>query len=704
MTRRVVVAVMVVSLALAALVGWSAHSIRQSRSELIEHFGDQSMHRLDEIATLVREDVQGVQRDLVFTTRLVETAPALDHTERELRALLTIVKQYRRADVFDAAGRQVETEIDDGAGRPFRTATFQRAIADSARRARVLPPGGLDVSPPVLGDHDDWYRVFTMPLRDGSGAHLGCLALLVDMQAIFARLQLLGSPTKRLLVLGSTGEPAPDTRPELARAIMAAPRDPRATPKLATMLTALRQGGRGSLRIDGDEAARLGLPPFPAIGAYEPIDGPAGRWAIASIGSTSTLQTHERALLTRVTVTSAMAALALVALGIFVVVSARQAQAMRERIRHAEALEQLSEQNRRILDNIPVGVVTLGRDGRIRSLNRTLRDRLPPAGELRTLGDAFPRLSPAARGMVQELVDEAQSSGRVRTLARQRVRLFDDEGEFRLHAVPLGDGDGQVATVLVIEDLTEIESLTRQLLRAEKLATVGILGAGIAHEIGTPLGVIRARAEFILGKLGREHSQASGLETIVRQSDHVTRVIAQLLDFSRTRPATVRRVDVEAVAGAVADLVRFQADKRGVEVVVEVAAGTPAVAADSDQLQQVLVNLVLNAIDASDRASRVAVQVRADGADGAGAAVRIDVVDRGCGIPEDHRHQVFDPFFTTKKRGQGTGLGLTVAAHIVRSHGGRIELESERARGTRVTLLWPRATVEPIQDDVAVAR
>jgi len=125
-----------------------------------------------------------------------------------------------------------------------------------------------------------------------------------------------------------------------------------------------------------------------------------------------------------------------------------------------------------------------------------------------------------------------------------------------------------------------------------------------------------------------------------------------------------------------------------VELVFEVAPGTGPLSADPDQLQQVLVNLILNACDASAEGEKVRIAA-APGDDG---FVRITVSDGGCGIAPEHMNAVFDPFFTTKKRGEGTGLGLSIAASIVRNHGGQINLESAPGRGTQVTILWPDAT------------
>jgi signal transduction histidine kinase len=176
------------------------------------------------------------------------------------------------------------------------------------------------------------------------------------------------------------------------------------------------------------------------------------------------------------------------------------------------------------------------------------------------------------------------------------------------------------------------------------------------------------------------------MRVIIDEIDRVTRTIRQLLDFSRFKPALVRSCAVDPAVRAVVELLRFEADRRKVTLTVSIPGPVPPVAADPDQLQQVLVNLTMNACDAADAGGHVEI-----GAVVEGARARLEVVDDGCGIPPEHRHQVFDPFFTTKKRGQGTGLGLAVTAQIVRNHGGEIELASEIGAGTRVTVHWPLA-------------
>jgi signal transduction histidine kinase len=224
----------------------------------------------------------------------------------------------------------------------------------------------------------------------------------------------------------------------------------------------------------------------------------------------------------------------------------------------------------------------------------------------------------------------------------------------------------------------------QRLLHSEKLVTAGQLAAGIAHEIGTPLNVARARVELTMSHLGKDHAEAANQQVVIDQIDRVTRQLQQLLDYVRPAPASIQQIDVASTLQTVADLLAPQAAKRGVSLRTDAALELPRLAADPDHLQQILVNLALNAIDASERGQSVALRARArDG------RLAIEISDAGHGIPRDLQKQVFDPFFTTKKRGQGTGLGLWVVAQLVRAQSAEIELESAAGQGTTVRLMYP---------------
>src|SRR5262249_2368594 len=148
-----------------------------------------------------------------------------------------------------------------------------------------------------------------------------------------------------------------------------------------------------------------------------------------------------------------------------------------------------------------------------------------------------PAAAPQVVARLRGLVDAALSEGRVQSQHGQHLALFGKEGQYSLHAVPLEPRTPEARVLLVVEDLSEVRALESRLLRAEKLATVGVLAAGIAHEIGTPLGVVRGRAEYLLGKLPGDSPHGGGVRVIMEQIDRVTRTIRQLLDFARVKPA-----------------------------------------------------------------------------------------------------------------------------------------------------------------------
>jgi signal transduction histidine kinase len=229
-------------------------------------------------------------------------------------------------------------------------------------------------------------------------------------------------------------------------------------------------------------------------------------------------------------------------------------------------------------------------------------------------------------------------------------------------------------------------ALHERLIRAEKLSTIGTLAAGVAHEIGTPLGIISGRAEQLLARAPEGDAMRKGLSSIMGQVDKVSATIRQLLDFARVRPVEATAVTpIHALESARA-LLEHRFVKAKVSCELDAPATLPAVSADPGQLEQVLVNLLMNAVDACDAGGHVRAR-----AESRGDRVSFLITDDGCGIAAEQLGQVLDPFFTTKKRGQGTGLGLTVAADIIKNHGGQIEIDSAPGQGTTVRFSLERA-------------
>jgi signal transduction histidine kinase len=260
------------------------------------------------------------------------------------------------------------------------------------------------------------------------------------------------------------------------------------------------------------------------------------------------------------------------------------------------------------------------------------------------------------------------------------------------------------------------------LVRAEKLASVGRLAAGVAHEIGNPLAAIGNYMEL----LGRHGAAPDLVAAIQREALRIDTIVRSLLDYARPRDAQREPLDVGVVAGRAVELLRSQGLLRLVSVEAESGDGLPSMLGDAAALEQVFVNLLLNAVDAAGDGGRIAVVTsatrlgdaseadrrRADrdaaaatarisrrsgrhletAADGS-AAVQVVIGDSGPGVPEDLVERVFDPFFTTKPPGRGTGLGLAIVQRIVHDHGGRVDVARSREGGAAFTVIFP--AIEP---------
>ena len=678
MSKRTLAVLAGLAVLLVAIVWVASATVRRDRAELLARFAAERSDQVVEAAREVEEHFEDIRDDLQFSGRLVQAADSALDRQRELRALLAVVRHYRAVAVFDAAGREVLALFDEQS--PSVDAPHLRAvIAGTAAAALAAGPGDVVASRRLDPDEDGWVRVFATPL-EGAGA--GALAVVVDTRALFNAVRILSSaPDAQVLVLGPFGAPAPGTSPALAAHLRDAA-SPSVSPALRDVVARMRAGETGTALVSTDHVA-----------AFAPIRVPGGgAWSIATFASTATLRDHERALVVRLGASAAGVALIVVLFAAYLVAGARREVAVAARLARAERAAELHGRTARILDALPSGVMAVDAGGRVSWVNRALEAFVPRDVGGAALRAAFPRASAASVAEVEALVDSARRTRRTESRFGRRGDLFGDERWCNLYAIPLDDGPER-QVLLVVEDVSQVHALESQLLRAEKLATIGVLAAGIAHEIGTPLGVVRGRAEYVGGKLGPDHPQSSGMQVIVEQIDRVTRTMRQLLDFARARPAAVRVVEVGPVARAVAELLRYEAERREIELLLD-ADAAPPLAADPDQLQQVLLNLVMNACDASAPGSRV--RVRAGAAVDAEGRACIVVEDEGCGIPAELHHQVFDPFFTTKKRGQGTGLGLTITAQIVRDHGGQVSLDSAPGQGTTIRVSWPtaRASVE----------
>ncbi len=243
-----------------------------------------------------------------------------------------------------------------------------------------------------------------------------------------------------------------------------------------------------------------------------------------------------------------------------------------------------------------------------------------------------------------------------------------------------------------ITDISERKRLEEQLNQSSKLAALGELVGGIAHEVNNPTGIIVMRSAGLMREAdaqGLSEDIIDDIEVIQRQSDKIAQITSGLLAFSRQTPFSPLEVDVNKMVANAAALVENVLRSKNITYLPELVDGLPLVTADTTRIEQVLVNLFNNSMDAMPDGGELCVSTRLDEGTQNRHYVRISVKDTGEGISEEHLARLFDPFFTTKEVGKGTGLGLAVSYGIVQEHGGRFEVESKLGEGAVFHIVLP---------------
>lgn len=358
----------------------------------------------------------------------------------------------------------------------------------------------------------------------------------------------------------------------------------------------------------------------------------------------------------------------------------------------AGELKLLKEFNESIIESINVGLLAVDLDGRVTRLNSALEHIL----DLRR--DA------AIGRRVEDLFSEDFADTLWQVLGKDGWRLREIRNIYKLHTAtrtnrtlvlnialaPLQDGQGQTGALVVLEDVTARISLEEQLQQREKLSSIGLLAAGVAHEVNTPLTGVSSYTQMLLGMLNENDPKHALLQKVRNQAERATNIVNNLLNFSRTGSAAeFVGIDLGRVLDDTLQLLEPQLRRSQIEIVRSYDKEAPEAYGNAGKLQQVFTNLILNARDAIPDGGRITVATStAD--DG---SLTAEISDTGIGIAPENVAKIYDPFYTTKGVGQGTGLGLAVSYGIVQEHAGRISVESTPGRGTtfRITLPTARA-------------
>jgi two-component system, NtrC family, sensor kinase len=348
-----------------------------------------------------------------------------------------------------------------------------------------------------------------------------------------------------------------------------------------------------------------------------------------------------------------------------------------------KALEiaRLKDFSENIVESLNIGVLAVDLEGIVESWN-TRMEQLFGVARQDAVGRQLRSLLP------EELATEVAARGeqeQVTGIYKQRLHHQGKALTLNISITPLVSKAGErIGRLLLFDDVTQRERMEEQMSQTEKLTSLGLLAAGVAHEVNTPLAVISNYIQMLAKQMPDGDPRQGIIEKIVKQTFRASEIVNNLLNFSRTGAAEAADIDVNRVVEETLSLVSHPLKTSQIQVVKHLSESLPAVRGSANKLQQVFLNLFLNARDAMPGGGMLEIRTGAHN-----GGVEIEVVDTGAGIPREHINRIFDPFFTTKPNGRGTGLGLSVSYGIIKEHSGKIDVRSTPGKGTSFHVEFP---------------
>ena len=379
-----------------------------------------------------------------------------------------------------------------------------------------------------------------------------------------------------------------------------------------------------------------------------------------------------------------------------------------------EEYERLKEFSENIVESINVGILAADLEDRVESWNTQI-EQLTGVTREQALGKKLSELFPLA---LSEQFDRVRGETGIHHIYKfvlkpagaagangnghgnghgPAARL--SEATLNIAITPLVSKDQeQIGRLIIIDDVTDRAELEQRLVQADKLSSIGLLAAGVAHEVNTPLAVISTYAQMLAKQVADDSQKSLILEKIAKQTFRASEIVNSLLNFSRTSTTSYGGVSVNKVVQETLSLLEHQFTKSGIQIRTDLDPDVPLVHGNGGKLQQVFLNLFLNARDAMGTGGILEVRSWAEG-----LGVRVEVSDTGHGIAPENLHRIYDPFFTTKGAKKGTGLGLSVTYGIIQEHGGSIEVSNRRGGGATFRVELPLAVPGSARKPVTAA-
>jgi len=370
----------------------------------------------------------------------------------------------------------------------------------------------------------------------------------------------------------------------------------------------------------------------------------------------------------------------LVLFGIYVIFKLQETYIVKK------TLNEMKVYTSKLLETMDNAVISVDNKGKIKTFNRKSEEIFGKKKEevlnkdcqevlnLNILGESiFKKCLLEKKNITQEMILEEKDL---------KKKILDLNSSF------LTDESGEInGVVVVIRDVTEIKDLNEEVARHKRLAALGKLSAGIAHEIRNPLSSIRGLAQFVYNSFSKTDERKEDLNTIIQEVDRLNKLVVQVLDFAKLKKPSLTRFSLNDLIRRITELFKLEIKDKQIKFSLELSPDISQIQADEDQIRQILMNVIINAIQAIPKKGEIKIKTEKALLKGE-PAIKLIIEDSGIGITEKDFNQIFDPFFSTKEK--GSGLGLSIVYKLVEAHQGEIKVESKEGKGTKFVIFLPQ--------------